>query len=370
MSEFLDSLRSLFDGPSSGASLSVLTRLLAIATVLAVLAIMHRVYRRRVEADVNLRFRLQAIMLALTLVAFVLVVLMLPGVPASQKGNLLSLFGVLLSGAIALSATTFLGNGLAGLMLRALQSFKVGDFVRVQDQFGRVTERGLFHTEIQSEDRDLITLPNLFLVTNPTRVTSRATIVRADVSLGYDTPRRRVEKLLLEAAERAGLEDPFVSVTELGDFTVAYRISGVLEEFRELVSSRSRLHKQVLDVLHEGGVEIMSPRFLNVRSIDDEPVVPARTVAVVEEPVQTSPEQVMFEKADQAEALEAMRDVKKAIEHEIQSIGDRIGGKNGERVDTDEERSWLEARRERLEAEKTVLEGRIAAAEEQLKGES
>ena len=36
--------------------------------------------------------------------------------------------------------------------------------------FGRVTERGLFHTEIQTEDRDLVTLPNLYLVTNPVKV--------------------------------------------------------------------------------------------------------------------------------------------------------------------------------------------------------
>ena len=46
----------------------------------------------------------------------------------------------------------FIGNVMAGLMLRAVRNFRTGDFVRVEKHFGRVTERGLLHTEIQTED--------------------------------------------------------------------------------------------------------------------------------------------------------------------------------------------------------------------------
>jgi len=66
---------------------------------------------------------------------------MLLPIEQSKRAQLLSLLGILLSGAIALSSTTFLGNAMAGLMLRALNNFKAGDFLSVKEEFGRVTER-------------------------------------------------------------------------------------------------------------------------------------------------------------------------------------------------------------------------------------
>ena len=157
-----------------------------------------------------------------------MVILTLP-VSETTIGQLLGLIGILLSAVIALSAMTFVGNIMAGLMLRAIKNFRPGDFVRVGDHFGRISERGLFHIEIQTEDRDLTTLPNQYLVTNPVKVIrSSGTLVTADVSLGYDVSRVVVERVLLEAATDAELKEPFVYVIGLGDFSVAYRIAGLL----------------------------------------------------------------------------------------------------------------------------------------------
>jgi hypothetical protein len=41
-------------------------------------------------------------------------------------------------------------------MLRWIRNFKAGDFIEVKGFFRRTTERGMFHTEIQNEERDLI----------------------------------------------------------------------------------------------------------------------------------------------------------------------------------------------------------------------
>ncbi len=83
------------------------------------------------------------------------------------RGEVIGLLGILMSAMIALSSTTFLGNAIAGVMLRSMRPFKSGDFISVNGYKGRVSARGIFHTEIQSDDRDLTTLPNLFLATNP-----------------------------------------------------------------------------------------------------------------------------------------------------------------------------------------------------------
>ena len=63
---------------------------------------------------------------------------------------MLGLLGLVLTGIIGLSSTSFVSNAMAGLMLRSVGSFRSGDFIEVQGNFGRVSARGLFHTEIQT----------------------------------------------------------------------------------------------------------------------------------------------------------------------------------------------------------------------------
>ncbi|MDX1568747.1 MAG: mechanosensitive ion channel family protein, partial [Longimicrobiales bacterium] len=258
--------------------------------------------------------------------------------------QILSLIGIVLSAGVALSSTTFLGNMLGGLMLRAVKSFRAGDFIEVEGHFGRVSERGLFHTEIQTENRELTTLPNLFLVTNPvTTVRSSGTVVFATVSLGYDVSHVRIEALLREAASRAGLTDAFVLVQELGDFSVTYRVAGVLTNVESLITARSRLRMAVLDALHDGGVEIVSPTFMNQRRLEAEDRFIPKVVDWTSEPTPGAavPEDVVFDKAREAESREK-------LEGQLEEIGDEI-----EKVEAELEAAD-EATRPRLEK---VLEG-------------
>lgn len=81
--------------------------------------------------------------------------------------------GVLLSAAIALSSTTFVGNAMAGIMLRVTKGFRAGDFVRFNSVVGRVADLSLFHTEIQLITRDIVTVPNMLLTQNAVHVTRR-----------------------------------------------------------------------------------------------------------------------------------------------------------------------------------------------------
>lgn len=77
------------------------------------------------------------------------------------RGQIISGIAILLSAALTLASTTLLGNALAGLMLQTIGHFRIGDFIRVGEHCCRVSERGLFHTEIQTEQRELTMLPNL-----------------------------------------------------------------------------------------------------------------------------------------------------------------------------------------------------------------
>jgi len=333
-----------------------------ITTVVSVLVLfgVHRLLRGRWGEA--LQFRTHMIMLGLTLVALVAVVISLP-IEDSTRSEVLRLLGLLLSAAIALSSTTFLSNAMGGLMLRSLRNFKIGDFIRVDDHFGRVTERGLFHTEIQTEDRDLITLPNLMLVTSAVRHLRRSgTIVSTTVSLGYDTPRGRIETCLVEAAAAAGLEEPYVQVLELGDFSVSYRIAGLLVEVKQVLSVRSDLAKQVMDALHGAGIEIVSPTVMTTRALDPRARILPTPSEAAAEPAPGQPESVAFDKADEAEQLERRRQRGTELAAEIAWLEtDRNAASPGP------ERDRLAARIDRLSELKQTLEHEVEAREDLLR---
>ena len=261
---------------------------------------------RRKPSD-NWRLNRQIIVIALWLIAALGLLLVLP-LEASTRDQLIGLFGLVITALLTLSSTTFVANGMAGWMLRAVRSFSPGDFIRVGDQFGRVTERGFLHTEIQTEDRDLTTLPNMYLITNPyTVVRASGTIVSSRVSLGYDQPGITIEEALLDAARITGLKDPYVLVDELGDFAVTWRVSGFLEEPGLLLSTRSRLNQAILEVLHGQRIEIVSPTYMNQRQLEPgKPVIPHIVQSTAGHEAE-APEARIFDKANAAETREAMR---------------------------------------------------------------
>jgi len=328
---------------------------IALLVTIFVLIVVRFVLNRRYAGALELRFRRQIVTMILSFLGILAIIIVLP-ISETLRGQLLTLFGILLSAAIALSSTTLLGNAMAGMMLRAVRNFRPGDFVSVGDYFGRVTDRGLFHVEIQTEDRDLTTISNIYFVTNPVTVSrSSGTIISATVSLGYDIPHKKIESALLAAASASELEEPFVHVIDLGDFSVTYRVAGLLKEVKQLISARSRLREMMLDKLHSDGIEIVSPTFMNTRAVPERKVIipPVEPDDIAErEPAYTeSPEAVVFDKAEKAETVERLRerydDLGKEIERTRLEIDEaRTAGKN--RGSLKKHMDALEERRKRL----------------------
>ena len=306
------------------------------------------------------RFSARVAMLLLVGIGVVVILLALPVDPETHK-DLFQLLALLITAVITLSSTTFVSNAMAGFMLRGMQSFRLGDFLRVESQFGRVTERGIFHTEIQTEERDLTTIPNLVLVSHPfTVIRSSGTIVSATVSLGYDISHHFIEKLLLDAAVAAKLTDPFVHIVELGDYSVTYRVAGFLGEVKQLLSTRSKLRAKMLTTLHDAGVEIVSPSFMNQRQLDGQARVLPPKVPLLkpeEQNQKTSPETLIFDKADAVAQVEELKEQRDAIREEIAGLQGQLKAK-GESI-----RPWIERRIARIKLEEERLTGAIKKTE-------
>lgn len=317
----------------------LLISLAIIATVVIVIWLANWLLLRRTrDLGEERRFPRRIAMLIITVLGIVIILLAFP-VADKTREQLVALVGLITTAAIALASTTFVANAMAGFMLRTVHSFYPGDFVQVGEHFGRVTERGLFHTEIQTEDRDLVTLPNLFLVTNPVKVIrASGTVVSAHVSLGYDQPRQEVRSLLLAAADAAELKDPFVQIEELGDFSITYRVAGLLPEVKQLLTARSLLRSKMLDMLHGAGIEIVSPNYMNQRRLGPDDIVippePPPSTTGTNEDEDDVPEELLFDKAEAAEQLENLRKERAALSEELDAL--RVQAKKADAAESEQ----------------------------------
>ncbi|MBU0768072.1 MAG: mechanosensitive ion channel family protein, partial [Proteobacteria bacterium] len=294
----------------------------------------HRILiARRPDLGSERLFPRQLVMLGLTLAGVIAIALSLP-VNESSRNQIIGLIGLVISGIFAFSSSTIFANLMAGIMLRVTKPFRTGDFINIKKEyFGRVVERGLLDTEIQTENRELLALPNTYMITNPISVVrSSGTIVSTTLSLGYDIHHSTVESLLLKAAQESGLEEPFIHILELGNYSITYKVSGMLTDIKSLLTTRSSLCRCVLDVLHKNRIEIMSPSFMNQRRLpDDLKIIPVMADQEFSESV-TVAEEVVFDKAETAEQIEKEKQQLLDKIQECQSQLEEASGKDKKRI--------------------------------------
>lgn len=288
------------------------------------------------------RFPRQLLMLALTLLSIVIIIVVAP-FSETSRNQLLTLFGIALSGVVAFSSTSFVTNFMAAVVLRVTQPFKVGDFVTIGQNFGKVVARGLLDTEIQTVDRALVAIPNSsFTSQSVSVIRDSGVIVTSEVSLGYDVPHSEVLPLLITAAENTGLTDPYVHITELGNFSINYKVSGLLVDVERLLTTRSELNKQILDTIHGAGIEIASPTIARHISHNPEAKIIPPKVIPGSEPVMVDAEEVAFDKARATVELE--KEKQRLLEELKQS--------------ENKNKTLLNEKLQQIEIEKKELEGK------------
>ncbi len=204
----------------------------------------------------------------LLVVAFAVVVAY-PYIPGSDSAAFkgVSLFlGVIFS----LGSSSVIGNIIAGYSMTYRRAFRVGDRIKVGDVVGDVTEVRLQVTHVRSPKNEDIVIPNSVILGNhvvnySTLARSRGLILHTTVGIGYETPWRQVEAMLLTAADRTPdvLREPppFVLQTALGDFAVTYELNAHCDRPAEMARIYTELHRNILDVFNEYGVAIMTPAY-------------------------------------------------------------------------------------------------------------
>ena len=208
-------------------------------------------------------------LLRFAIIAFALVIAY-PYIPGSDSDAFkgVSIFlGLLMS----LGAASMVANSLAGYALIYRRAFKVGDRIKVGDVVGDVVEMRQQVTHLRTPKNEEVTIPsstilNSHVVNYSSLASEGGLILHTTVGIGYETPWRQVEAMLIEAANRTeGLKRepaPFVLQTGLGDFCITYEINAYCDKPREMPRLYTALHQNILDVFNEHGVQIMTPNYV------------------------------------------------------------------------------------------------------------
>jgi small-conductance mechanosensitive channel len=170
----------------------------------------------------------------------------------------------------SLGSSSFIANLIAGYSMTYRRAFRIGDRIQVGDVTGDVTEIGLMVTRVRTVKNEEIVVPNSnilnsHIVNYSAFAQKGGLILHTTVGIGYETPWRQVEAMLLLAADRTPglLKDPppFVLQKALGDFCVTYEINAYADDARAMARLYAELHRNILDVFNEYNVQIMTPAY-------------------------------------------------------------------------------------------------------------
>jgi small-conductance mechanosensitive channel len=193
----------------------------------------------------------------------------LPGAQTDAFKGLSVLIGLMVS----LGGASVIGQAFSGIILMYVRIFRRGDYVRIGDHEGTVAELGMFATRIRTGLGEEVSISNAAVLAATTKNYSRAIpgtgfVLDTTVTIGYSTPWRQVEAMLIEAARRtediAHAPQPVVRQTALSDFYVEYRLIAYSPAEKPLVRAEilHHLHGHIQDVFNEHGVQIMSPHYM------------------------------------------------------------------------------------------------------------
>lgn len=143
-----------------------------------------------------------------------------------------------LSIVIGLALQDTLGNFFAGLALQMQRPLETGDWVKINDQIGVVTEIDWRAVRLRTLDRDYYNVPNSEIAKESFKNYSKPTrLHRINIPMGvhYKDPPNMVKKVLLDIVKEdpdvLDKPEPSVLVVKYNDFSIDYEIRVFTEKF-------------------------------------------------------------------------------------------------------------------------------------------
>ncbi len=189
------------------------------------------------------------------------IVLSQVGIPVTTLVAGIGIAGI----AVGLAARDSMENFISGVTILIDRPFRVGDFIEIDDQFGKVHEITLRSTRMQTVRNEIIVLPNTQMITQRLINHTMQNTLRVDISFGIAYKERPDEarQALLPIVENddriLSRPEPSVIVTEMADSSVNLVLRFYLRDPSEEIPIRWEYTEKVRETLREADIEIPFP---------------------------------------------------------------------------------------------------------------
>ena len=199
-------------------------------------------------------------------------ILIFPYIPGSGSSAFQGI-SIFIGAIISFGSTSAISNIIAGIVITYMRPFQIGDRVKINDIVGDVTDKTILVTHLVTTKNEDVTIPNanilLGTITNYSNTEEKNIILHTTITLGYDLPWETAEKLLLAAASNTQLIEkepaPFVLQKSLDDYYVSYELNAYTKHSKKMPFIYSEMHKNILNIFNDAGVEILSPAYMSAR---------------------------------------------------------------------------------------------------------
>jgi len=243
--------------------LDLLYVVIVIVVALFISALLERAIRRALIKRVSTAIVNNVVKIVRYGVLVIAIFVALASIGIDVTGALIA--GGFLGIVIGFAAQASISNFISGLLLVLERPFKLGDFIRVGDTIGMVTEIGILSTTIVTWDGVRVRIPSSQLFNSDLRnfTASRVRLVSVEVQIPYSAS---VEKAT--EAVKAKLKEQWYVLEEPEPvvFAKAFANDGVVLEVRAWTPSStwftlySNLPRLVKGALDEAGIQIPYPQ--------------------------------------------------------------------------------------------------------------
>ncbi|MCL1908233.1 MAG: mechanosensitive ion channel family protein [Holophagaceae bacterium] len=198
------------------------------------------------------------------------VVMAYPHIPGNESIAFKSI-SVFIGLLVSFGSAGVVNQAMNGLAIMYARSFKTGDYVKIGEVEGTVSELSMLSTKLHTIRHEEIVIPNSVVISqtthNYTRLLDEHGVgISTTLRFNHDVPWRQVHALLLMAAKNTnGLTKdpaPYVIQTDLGsacEYTLVVHMVAD-PKLRQFV--KSELHQNIQDSFNQFGLKLMTPLYI------------------------------------------------------------------------------------------------------------
>ncbi len=172
-----------------------------------------------------------------------------------------------LSVGIGFGLQEIIANFISGLIILFERPVRIGDYVTIGDQSGKVSRIQIRATTLTNLDNLEIVIPNKELITGRVTnwtLTTGMTRLAIPVGIAYGSDTKAAHKLMLETAKAnpnvLKTPEPKVLFMGFGDSSLDFEVRVYLASFDSRVPMRHEMHMQLNEALEKAGINIPFPQ--------------------------------------------------------------------------------------------------------------